>query len=391
MSRLLLFNPDNDLALASGLSHYMAPRNARLIREAGQALPLWWADEGDVVASANSAYLEEIIDRFNLNGTIMRDPASIDEAMPWGWSLAAKTDIAALEVAPSALPDDDKLAAIRALSHRRVSIEINSRLADLGFTTPPLPVEARDAKELKASLAALGDSYIKAPWSSSGRGVLPTASMNIDEISRRAVGIIERQGSVMIEKALAKKLDFAMLFHIDGPRTAFKGLSLFNNTRSTAYAGNIVAPQSRIDKAISTVVGNEKLAPLAGALEAILADVVRDNYKGWAGIDMMAYTDDNGATAIAPCVELNLRMTMGCVALTLAQKHMAECSEGSMTVTFRHQSPSSQLIAPQDSTLPPDVVIADGKLVEGAVEMAPPNPHFSFRFEARRNDKGSVV
>lgn len=47
MDILYVFNPENDLALASGLVNYTAPKNARKIRNDLQMLPLWIASEGD--------------------------------------------------------------------------------------------------------------------------------------------------------------------------------------------------------------------------------------------------------------------------------------------------------------------------------------------------------
>ena len=54
MDILYVFNPENDLALASGLVNYTAPKNARKIRNDLQMLPLWIASEGDSLLVENN-------------------------------------------------------------------------------------------------------------------------------------------------------------------------------------------------------------------------------------------------------------------------------------------------------------------------------------------------
>ena len=49
MSRLYLFNPDHDLALANGSKTYDAPASARQFASDLACLPLWYADEGSRV------------------------------------------------------------------------------------------------------------------------------------------------------------------------------------------------------------------------------------------------------------------------------------------------------------------------------------------------------
>ena len=53
MPAIHLFNPENDLALASGMPFYTARPNARALHDAGAALPFWWAEDGDMVIASN--------------------------------------------------------------------------------------------------------------------------------------------------------------------------------------------------------------------------------------------------------------------------------------------------------------------------------------------------
>ena len=53
------------------------------------------------------------------------------------------------------------------------------------------------------------------------------------------------------------------------------------------------------------------------ALDAIIAP----HYDGPLGIDMMLYRDEHGEIALNPCVEVNLRMTMGMITAAMSQCH----------------------------------------------------------------------
>lgn len=123
----------------------------------------------------------------------------------------------------------------------------------------------------------------------------------------------------MVERGLNKTMDFAALFHVTGGIVRFKGLSIFQAERRGMYTGNIVAPQSYLEIILSNHANINKLHAIIINLEKILSDLLTDKYNGWLGIDMMTYMDD-GVEKIMPCVELNLRMTMGIAAMKIQEK-----------------------------------------------------------------------
>ena len=52
---LYIFNPEHDLALASGETNYMPPASARRMASELALLPVWYAERGSAVL-ASSAY-----------------------------------------------------------------------------------------------------------------------------------------------------------------------------------------------------------------------------------------------------------------------------------------------------------------------------------------------
>lgn len=314
--KIHLFNPENDLALALGCRHYTPPPHAAAIHNAGALLPMWWAEETDIVLAPESLGDEarRLRERFGLFGA-MGNPREATEAAPWGWSADAKRQFARAGVDESVLPDDRAIERMRLLSHRRMSVEIIRRL-DGDY---PMPVETTDARTVVGLERANPGCYVKSPWSGSGRGVFCARSLDEDALLRRAEGIIHRQGSVMVERGLDKVADFAALFHSDGTKTEFRGLSVFATEARGMYSGNVVAPQDYLWERIAGYVDREELCRIIEREEAILTQLIGDGYRGWMGVDMMVYSAGDGYR-IMPCVELNLRMTMGVAAMKIGEK-----------------------------------------------------------------------
>ncbi|MDE5745940.1 MAG: hypothetical protein K2H84_09870, partial [Paramuribaculum sp.] len=61
------------------------------------------------------------------------------------------------------------------------------------------------------------------------------------------------------------------------------------------------------------------LEELAARLEKSLTDIVAPGYSGPVGIDMMLAETPDGLEII-PCIEMNLRYTMGFIASAMAER-----------------------------------------------------------------------
>ena len=319
--KLHLFNPENDLALGLGCRHYTPPPHAAAIHRAGALLPMWWADADDLILAPEQlrAEAEKLAERFGLNGTVCADVSATDgleSAVPWGWSLDARRQLLCAGVSPDILPTDEAIGRMRDLSHRRMSVEIINRLSG----DYPAAVETDDPDLVVTLEKSHPGCFIKSPWSGSGRGVFCARSLDHAALRRRAEGIIHRQGSVMVERGLDKVNDFAALFYCAGGRAEFRGLSVFLTEARGMYSGNLVAPQEFLWVRLGKLISNVELQGIIAELETILTGLIATAYSGWAGIDMMAYRDGERRHRIMPCVELNLRMTMGVAAMKIAER-----------------------------------------------------------------------
>lgn len=360
MAVIHIFNPETDYSLASFSPYYTPPASVIALRRDRAFLPATYALEGDYIltldtlptpsdfpSGLNHIQLSDLQSLFDNENNA--DSNSSLKIQPWGWNPALKHTLLQSGVPESFLPSDSFLANLRKISHRATTIpfvkEFISTLRSNGNYTvltndnttsqylPPLskiaeilPViftKADEALQWLRSVQAVGkEAFFKAPWSSSGRGILFTDELDADRhISPWLSGIIRRQGCVIGEEAASKLIDFATEWHIvesdKGPDAQFVGLSLFEASRRGKYHANYDGDQSQI-KAILKEKGVELTPGLLNAQKYALEKLCR-SYRGYCGIDMLA--DTNGV--IYPCIEINWRMTMGIIPLIKSANHQA--------------------------------------------------------------------
>ena len=107
---LYIFNPEHDLALASGETNYMAPASARQMASELALLPMWYAEEGSVVlapSAYNLDYVKKIQELLGLSVDLMTEPELASERnldiRPWGWDIAIRKRLLDLGVEESFL------------------------------------------------------------------------------------------------------------------------------------------------------------------------------------------------------------------------------------------------------------------------------------------------
>ncbi len=317
---LHVFNPEHDLALAANLSNYTSPHAGRQLRTDLGFLPAIWAADGYVlvedVEDAKRAYsrlLHKPFDRFV--DKHMLSHLDIDRVEPWGWDLALRSFL--LRYGVNAVPSEEEIGLIRDLSHRKHAVWLLKEL-DLEDTTG-CSMMANHVDGVRQAVEQMGRVVVKAPWSSSGRGIR-FIDGEVDAYQERWIqNVIARQGSVAIEKYCHKVKDFGMEFESDGKGTVrYFGLSLFH-TQNGAYTGNILATEQSKAEMISRYISRERLLVVKEKICSLLGSLYKDKYKGPFGVDLMIVRgDENVNFLLNPCVEINLRRTMGHVALALS-------------------------------------------------------------------------
>ena len=301
---LHIFNPSHDEALAADTAAYLGSKAARTMECDLYQLPLLWADQGD------SCWQKEQNVEWE----------KVTQIAPWGWNKALVYQLQKTGAPSYLLPSEDALAAIRRLSHRRTAMQLLAALhsAQSDAEREGVTTFCETMEEVKNSLATLHkdgkEGLFKAPWSCSGRGVFHEKANNaIARIQR----IIKQQGGIMLEAVWEKEKDFAMLFDYEAGRLIYRGISLVATDEKGAYKGNIIDTQ---DALLARLTGEDEhllstLNALRHLIESKIPSLLGSHYEGPLGIDMMC-----NKSRVHPCVEINLRRTMGRVALDIAAK-----------------------------------------------------------------------
>lgn len=345
--KLHIFNPEHDLALASNLRQFTAPHAGRQLRSDLSFIPALWADEGDLVLVDD---IDNARDKVRHLGGDLVDKVEfitkvqlahfiktefLDGVYPWGWDLSLKGELEHIGIPEIALPGDAILNKVRALSSRQWAAE--HLQSGVRFV--------QSVAEVKSLVREWGKAVIKAPWSSSGRGVRFVSADEFREGSdypsfERWVGnIIYRQGGVTVEPYYNKVMDFGMEFEMVDGKVLYRGLSLFDTIKN-AYSGNVLCPEDKKVEMMARYVSPERLLQIRQHVIDVMEPALKGIYSGPFGVDMMIYAKEqilpasDGASSdvqddfgVNECIEVNLRRTMGHVAIDLADYLQETSSE----------------------------------------------------------------
>ncbi len=297
--KICLFNPWHDMALAYGKKPFTPPAVAvKMSQQLFDLAELWIDEEG--------------------------------EYLLWGWDYYTKKMLLKAGCDKNLMPTDEELETLRILSNRKTFVPLLRNLREIPNTVgKSMYVDDFDAlTELmpKQKHAVV----LKAPWSSSGRGVRivnPAAWKSDSSYSFWAKRIIDVQGGIMLEAYYKKVKDFAMEFsygfHSGESKIEYLGLSLFRNSNGgNAYEGNIVASEERKMQLLENYVARQQIEEIKEKIIPMLANTLSSLHISTPlGVDMMIVETRKGYR-IHPCVEVNLRRTMGYLAIKLFEKNV---------------------------------------------------------------------
>lgn len=349
--RLHVFNPEHDIALAHGSPLFTSPRAGRQLRADLGFLPALWAGEESVVWTDDPQAALETVRNLGIDvppslfvdtPSLRRLAHQVGVIDPWGWDAALCHQLQRLGVDDRILPTADELAEVRSLSHRRVAKALLDKIRHIRLVDNTIEesvkltgeaIEVTDEAVLLRQLALWPEAVLKAPWSSSGRGVRMASAPIHSSILQWAKGVLRRQGSLMVEPHYQKVGDFGMEFSASNEGFTYLGLSLFD-TEGAAYTGSVLATEEEKRARIACHLPPQFLDQLRHAVLNCLETISPRFHLGPFGIDMMVVRAEDGSTRVHPCVEVNFRRTMGHVAI--AMQHVAPKSYKNMAVTFEN-------------------------------------------------------
>lgn len=264
----------------------------------------------------------------------------LDSVHPWGWNLSLKGELERLGMPEIMLPTDAVLNKVREVSSRQWAALHLQRGVE--YVT-----EKARVKEL---ILQHGKAVVKAPWSSSGRGVKYVSAEDFrtagdyPTFERWVANMIYHQGGVTVEPLYNKVRDFAMEFEMKDGKALYRGLSLFDTIKN-AYSGNVLCSEDDKVEMLKPLISEAQLAGIRQRIIEVMEPALKDIYSGPFGVDMMICTkgekdefceavlnqegEDVNRTGlgVVPCIEINLRRTMGHVAIDLYEHLVANSSD----------------------------------------------------------------
>ncbi|HCE56912.1 MAG TPA: hypothetical protein DER09_03700 [Prolixibacteraceae bacterium] len=394
-----LFNPSCDFAIANGSKNWQPNKTLQKMEADLAVLPMLFAKQSDFVlvdelpASYFLETMQELgftIPRFILKKEPGENRLFIDEPknrlLPWGWSPAAHKFLTPLKQSCSPgfqnSPVFQWCLEHRDISSRKFAFEIlkeiiNSTSVDWFIGNAQLPIICYAPSDIEKAIADWGTLILKAPWSSSGRGLQPITKTPIHpKVWEKINSVISEQGFIMAEPMLNKVHDMAFLFELKNGCTRFLGVSHFFTNNKGQYGGNwlngLPENQSKeltdfIQKCIEVLT-----QPLINTIDNSL---MAKHYEGVFGIDTLIYRNMHNELRINPCLEINARHTMGMISLRL-EKWLGADKKGVYKTFYQPGTSFATFKKMMEQKHP--VKISDGKFQSGFLALTPSNESAQF-------------
>lgn len=311
------------MAFANDGERFTLPHAIQEFRMNLGYMPALWADDGDCVlvddvpfaVKALSQCRKAHADVLFITNEGLRD-VTFTGIEPWGWDRAVRRALLDAGFDAGSLPSDEYLSYVRDLSDRRRTIDVLSFVrTGIEGATCGESMFCSTLAEVGEALSERGKIVVKAPWSSSGRGVKYVDRGFSPSLSGWVANVVARQGGVMVEPYYRKVKDFALEFCSDGGgNVSYCGVSVFKTDKSS-YSGNLIATEDEKLSALFKFLPENLFFDVIGRYESYFSKGLFCRYKGLLGVDMMVVASDDGrGFLLHPCVEINVRRTMGHVA-----------------------------------------------------------------------------
>lgn len=332
MPRLYLFNPGHEEALRSSQHQsYTPPKVVRQMMYDLYELSYLLMEWGDYVLRPKDLKLDDFL-LYDYEGrevsplSIKQRPLSLEMWALEPFMRGRIEEWASRYALQLSLPTITE--AYYQLSHRSLALKLLRHLS----SCYPIPQQlyprwfyGEEAPELlqhwvheHASNGTLSLGVIlKRPFTSSGRGVMELSAQQASSEAHALIEQARRGHGISLEPRLEVVRNYALLFYLSLGEAKHRYISTFDTDPrgGTAYTCNLLIPQSKQRSEL------EELLPHSLNWEqwievycSFLRQHVAPYYSGWVGVDLFSYTDSTGALCLHPCVEINLRCTMGVLA-----------------------------------------------------------------------------
>ncbi len=392
MSKLFIFNPTNEMAIADGGYGFMPSRYLSIFEKDLDTLPFLFAEPHDFVLvekmpdklwiesfSALKKTMPQFIEIDSLLKQIKSGTININSITPWGWSPRM---IKRLEEIIRLLPNNEKKLPNyqwspmhKQLYGRETALKVlnyviqKHPLPESLITNSLAPVKAFNVSEVELLLKKYQKIVIKAPHSSSGKGVLMICKPYLNQhCTNWMLGAIKQSGYIMVEPFYDILNHFSLQFYTDASHCKTVAFGAFSCNSKGGYESNYVKGVELRPhvKNFITKINIKLLADLLS--EAFMKFEIHQYYQGYFGVDILLCKHQNGNMFLNPCGEINLRQNMGLVAHFLSP-WFAENVYGRFRIINKTINRNMNIIDFINSNVP---IWQQGKLKEGLIALNPP-------------------
>jgi len=384
---IYFFNPTCELAVANGSANFMAPVQLRRFENELSTLPWILARPEDIVlvdqlpSQQFTNQLESAgfrLPTFIKTEFGLTDPTFLGEEkgflFPWGWSPSAHKLLFPLksgccpEFLRSQVTDWHEIH--RELYSRKSALTILQHIvkehsSNILLSYFDLPEICTTHEQIIALQQKWGKIVVKAPWSSSGRGLQILRQNEYNLTNRQVItGYLKQQGFVVVEPWHNKVLDLSFQFFSFGNGLIdYRGLTSFSTDHSGRYSGNYLQELPPDTTPEVKEFLNQNIPEIKKILyNALLASNYSKDYYGWFGVDALIFKSPDGKLRFHPCLEINCRFTMGAIALSL-RSHLAENAIGEFRIIHGKEGHFAQFCEMMMAKEP--LIVESGKIVCG--------------------------
>lgn len=394
---VFFFNPTCELAVANGSFSYMPPRLLREFEYDCSVLPLVFCRSGDIVLTEKTPSAEfkmkltdagfEMPEFCTLNELISSKTESFGSIFPWGWSPAAHFILKELKIKCSPefqkspvfnWTDEHKTLFERITSLQFLSNFLKQNPLDFFVESELIGTKVTGIEEIENLLDRKAPLVLKAPLSSSGRGIQIIRKASLNNSNKQWItGILSQQKYMIAEPFLDKVVDFSFQFKItDTNEVEYLGYSVFETNTNGQYKSTFIHPEIE-SSGVSVIFGKsaEMIRLTAERLKvALKLSAYTKWHRGFLGIDSMIYRDKKGLK-IQPCIEINSRMNMGILTMFI-EKRIDQNTSGKYELFYGPRGEFQRFANKKASEHP--LKIRNGKLSSGFLSLVEPDAESQF-------------
>ena len=380
---IYLFNPTCEYAVANGNASWHPNKILQKMEADLASLPLYFATENDVIIVPqipNDEFYEHL-QKIGVTPPVFvtekelqnNPPEQITKLQPWGWSPAVHKRLENLKPLCS---DEFQNSPVfmwkpeyRELYSKKFALQLLQKLTAnhpspnfIGENEITEVCETQD--QIETLLAKWDRLMVKAPWSSSGRGLQPITKQPIhDKVWEKLLGIVKEQGYAIVEAFQNKELDLAFQFELKAGEIHYLGTSNFSADKKGQYLGNsLKGLPDELDQDVKDFAKEMSALIIPALKEEIGKSKLAENYEGYFGVDTLIFRDKTETLKINPCLEINVRHNMGLLSLYL-EKFVTPTKKGRFRMFYNPKKRFADFCQQMSKNHP--LVLENQKIISG--------------------------